>query len=168
MLVMSNVGCYSDGQCMNNLMYADDICILAPTAMQQLLDICNDYSVANDITFNPLKSVCLVFRHAKDKLFCPRVHICSAQLEYVYDAKYLGFMFCENKKDDCDMLKQLRTLYAKSNKIIRTFSHCTIDVKLLLIKSCCTSIYCGYMWSDYKETTYNKLRVALIMCIDEY
>ena len=60
LLVMSNVGCYIDGQCMNHLMYADDIFILAPTAiaMQQLLDICNDYGVANDITFNPLKSVC--------------------------------------------------------------------------------------------------------------
>ena len=58
------------------------------------------------------------------------------------------------------MLRQLRTLYAKSNKIIRTFSHCTIDVKLLLIKSYCTSFYCGYVWSDYKKTTYNKLRVA--------
>ena len=62
--------------------------------------------------------------------------------------------------DDCDILMQLLTLYAKSNKIIRTFSHSTIDVKLLLIKSYCTSIYCGYMWSDYKKTTYSKLRVA--------
>ena len=86
LLVMSNVGCYIDGQCMNHLMYADDICILAPTAiaMQQLLDICNDYGVANDITFNPLKSVCLVFRPAKYKLFCPRVHIGNAQLGYIF------------------------------------------------------------------------------------
>ena len=58
----SKVGCYIDGQCMNHVMYADDICLLAPTAiaMQQLLGICNDYSVANDIIFNPLKSLCLV------------------------------------------------------------------------------------------------------------
>ena len=58
------------------------------------------------------------------------------------------------------MLRQLLTLYAKSNNIIRTFSHCTIDAKLLLIKSYYTSFYCGYMWSDYKKTTYSKLRVA--------
>ena len=113
--------------------------------------------VANDITFNPLKSVCLVFRLAKYKLFCPSVHIGRTQLKYVYDAKYLGFMFCENIKDDCDMLRQLCTLYAKSNKITRTLSHCTIDVKLLLIKSYCTFFYCGYMLSDYKKTTYSKL-----------
>ena len=97
---MSNVGCYIDGQCINHLMYADNICLLAPTdiAMQQLLDICNDYGVANDITFNHLKSVCLVFRPATYYLFCPRVHIGNAQLEYVYDAKYLGFMFVKIKR----------------------------------------------------------------------
>ena len=74
---MSNVGCYIDGQCMNHVMYADDICLFAPTAiaMQQLLEICNDYGVDNDITFNPLKAVCSVFRPAKYKLFCPRVRI---------------------------------------------------------------------------------------------
>ena len=88
------------------------------------------------------------------------MHIGNAQLEYVYDAKYSGFMFCENNKNDCDMLRQLRTLYAESNKSIRTFSHCTVDVKLLLIKSYRTYFYCGYMWSDYKKTTYSKLRVA--------
>ena len=76
---------------MNHLMYADDICLLAPTAMamQQLLGICNDYDVANDITFNALMSLCLVFRLAQYKLFCPRGHIDNAQIEYVYDAKYL-------------------------------------------------------------------------------
>ena len=88
--------------------------------MQQLLDICNDYGVANDITFNPLKSVCLVFRPAKYKLFCPRVHIGSAQLEYVYDARYLGVMFCENKKDDCDMLSNY-VLYMQN--LIRLYVH---------------------------------------------
>ena len=49
---MSYVGCYIDGQCINHLMYADNICLLALTAIavKQLLDICNEYGVANDIT----------------------------------------------------------------------------------------------------------------------
>ena len=85
---------------------------------------------------------------AKYKLFCPRVHIGNAQLEYVYDAKYLSFMFCENKKNVCDMFRQLPTLNAKSNKIIRTL----IDVKLLLIKSYCISFFvdiCGQITRFY-------------------
>ena len=52
----------------------------------------------------------------------------------------------------------LRSLYAKSNNIIRIFNHCTVDVKLLLIEKNCTSIYCGYPWSDYKFMTFSKLR----------
>ena len=40
------------------------------------------------------------------------------------------------------------------------FHYCTVDVKLLLIKSYCTSFYCGYLWSDYKASTFSKLRVA--------
>ena len=81
---------------------------------------------------------------------------------YVNTVKYLGFVFCENKKDAEDMLRQLRTLYAKSNKVIRMFNHCTVVVKLLLIKSYCTSFYFGYLlvWSDYKSMTFSKLRVA--------
>ena len=64
------------------------------------------------------------------------------------------------KKNIEDMLKQLRSLYAKSNKLIRMFNHCTVDVKLVLIKSYCTSFYCEYLWSGYKSMTFSKLKVA--------
>ena len=42
--------------CINHVMYADDICLLAPSAsaMQSLLD--------NDILFNPIKSVYTIFK----------------------------------------------------------------------------------------------------------
>ena len=44
---------------MNHIMYADDICVMAPTAiaLQKLLDVCFEYSIANDLLFNPVKSV---------------------------------------------------------------------------------------------------------------
>ena len=40
-------------------MYADDICLLAPTvsAMQHLLDVCYDYGVEHDIASNLFHSV---------------------------------------------------------------------------------------------------------------
>ena len=46
-------------------MYADDICLLAPTAsaMQHLLNVCYDYGVEHDIVLNPTKSVCTIFKH---------------------------------------------------------------------------------------------------------
>ena len=66
-------------------------------------------------------------------------------LEYISQTKYLGFMFNTNAQDDEDMLRQMRTLYIRSNKLLRTFHYCSTDVKLELFKSYCTSFYCCYL-----------------------
>ena len=46
---------------MNHVIYADDICLLAPSGLQQMLDVCLNFSICNDIIFNPVKSVCIAF-----------------------------------------------------------------------------------------------------------
>ena len=60
----SYAGCYINDTCINHIMFADDICLMAHigTAMQNLLDICHNYGTANDIVFNPMKSVCIVYK----------------------------------------------------------------------------------------------------------
>ena len=90
---------------------------------------------------------------------------CTAQLygniiDYVEKTKYLGYMFTNDRQDDVEMLRQLRLLYMRSNKIIRMFYFCTIDVKLELFRSFCTSFYCCFLWTGYKKSTFNRLRVA--------
>ena len=161
-LSLCNAGCHIDDQCMNHLMYADAICVMAPTAiaLQRLLDVCYEYGITTDLIYNPLKSVCMVFKPRRFKLYYQTVDIGDECLKYVDTFKYLGFVFSENKKDDADMLRPLRSLYDKANRITRMFHYCTVDVKLLLIKSYCTPFYCGYLSSDYKASTFNKLRVA--------
>ena len=54
----------------------------------------------------------------------------------------------------------MRTLYIRSNKLLRTFHYCSTDVKLELLKSYCTSFYCCYLWTAYKKSTFDRLRVA--------
>ena len=58
------------------------------------------------------------------------------------------------------MLRQMRLMYAKSNKLLRTFSHCSTDVKINLYQSYCTALCCPYLWNDYKKSTFSKIRVA--------
>ena len=50
--------------------------------------------------------------------------------------------------------------YIRSNKLLRTFHYCSSDVKLELFKSYCTSFYCCYLWTAYKKSTFDRLRVA--------
>ena len=159
-LAMCTSGCYIDDQCMNHVMYADAICLLAPSAigMQRMLDVCLDFSIRNDIKFNPIKSVCIVFKPKSSKLYCLNVKLDCDTLEYISCTKYLGFTFNMNSQDDD--LRHMRTLYIRSNKLLRTFHYCTIDGKLELIRSFCMPFYCCYLWTSYKKSTFDKLRVA--------
>ena len=46
-LVESKARCSIDNLCMNHVMYADDICFMAPSpaALQKLINLCYDFSV---------------------------------------------------------------------------------------------------------------------------
>ena len=150
----------------NHVIYADDLCIMSasPARLQTLIDICYNYSVQNSLTFNPTKSVCVVFKPKNFKLYCPPMVLNAAPLPYVDSVKYLGFMFTNlvrefHSKDDVDMQRQLRTLYACSNTILRQFAKCHESVKLVLFSSFC-SCCCSYLWLDMTKHSDRKLRVA--------
>ena len=161
-LTQCKAGCHLNETVTNHVMYADDICLMAPSAMalQKMLNLCYEFSLSNDIIFNPIKSQCMVFKPNRFKLYCPAVYLNGNIIDYVEKTKYLGYMFTNDKQDDVEMLRQLRLLYMRSNKIIRMFYFCTIDVKLELFRSFCTSFYCCYLWTGYKKSTFNRLRVA--------
>ena len=121
---------------------------------------CYDYSNDNDILFNPIKLVCNIFKPKAYQLYLPSVPIGSVALKYVAESKYLGDCFCESNQDDNDILRQIKTVYVKSNTVLRTFSHCLTDVKVTLFQSYYTALYCPFLWSDYMKSTFRKFRVA--------
>ena len=132
----------------------------SPAALQKLINICYDFSLQNNLTFNSSKSFCMVFKPRLYKLSCPTFYMNNEKLDYTDSIKYLGFTFSSDKKDDNDMLRQMRTLYTKSNRLLRLFHCCSIDVKLALFRSYCTCFYCPFLWTHYKKSTHSKLSVA--------
>ena len=82
------------------------------------------------------------------------------KLSRIHETKYLGCFLSDDQSDDVEIYKQIRTLYTRSNKLLRMFSYCTIDVKKELFRSYCSSLYCCALWSDYRKATYRKLTVA--------
>ena len=78
--------------------------------MQNLLHVCHNYGTTNDILFNPLKSVCIVYKPKYYKLFCPSVNIGSEPLRFANETKYLGFTLCNLNKDDKDIIRQMRSV----------------------------------------------------------
>ena len=101
-------------------MYANDICSIAPNpaAPQKLINIGCDFSVQNILYFNSSKSYCMVFQPRLYKLSCPTFYINIKRLDYTDSIKYLGFTFSSDKKDDNDMVRQMKILYTTSNRLL--------------------------------------------------
>ena len=72
----SGIGC-NVGTCVNHFFYADDLCLLAPTAMtlQKIINICYDYGAEHGIVFNAKKSYCVVFKPKRYKPNRPTVSL---------------------------------------------------------------------------------------------
>ena len=84
--------------------------------------------------------------------------ISSDHIPYTDSIKYLGFTFASSHKDDNDILRQMRMLYERSNRLVRLFHSCNRDVLLELGRSFVdhfTVVTCGH-------TTKNQLLVANI------
>ena len=121
--------------------------------------------------FNPIESICVIFKSKSNKLYCPTISLDCDILVYSAYTKYLGFTFSMNVQEDDDMLRLMRTLYIRSNKLLRTFYHYSIGVKLEIFRSFCTSYWkysevfvprllWVFLWTAYKKSTFIKLRVA--------
>ena len=129
-------------------------------ALQELLNICHRYSITADLNFNALKSFCVAFTPKSFKLSFPKLYINTALIPYTDSLKYLGFIFTSSHKDDSDMLRQMRMLYARSNRLVRLFYSCSRNVLIELGRSFCGSFYCSYLWTHYNKASFSKIRVA--------
>ena len=127
-LALCKAGCYINEQCVNHVIYADDICLLAPSAIgqQQMLDVCFNFSICNDIIFNPVKSVCVACQPKKNKLFCPNVTLDSNVLEYIgntchvnniFRTRCLSPMYCVNLAETSHTHRSIINVYLKHSII---------------------------------------------------
>ena len=60
----------------------------------------------------------------------------SQVLKQADSVKYLGFTFSSDRKDDDDILHQLRILYTKSNRLLCLFHHCSVDETIESVINC--------------------------------
>ena len=83
------IGCHIIDIFIACIVYADDICLLAPSrsALQLLLTTCENYGFTWCLSYNPLKSKVMIF--GKSRHVAP-LHMYGNDLEIVDEYKYLG------------------------------------------------------------------------------
>ena len=87
-----------------------------------------------NLNFNATKSFCVAFTPKHYKLSLPPLFMNSLPIMYTDSIKYLGFIFTSNNCDDADILKQMRMLYCRSNRLVRLFNKCSKPVLLELCR----------------------------------
>ena len=156
-------GCMVGDMMLNHLMYADDLVIFSPSAsgLRDLLSICSKYGVSHDIKYNPKKSVCMIVRgHNRVSEAKPVFLLNEVRLECVDTVKYLGQIITDDWMDDADIQRQKRKIYAQGNTLIRKFYMCSLNVKIQLFRSYCTSFYCSHLWWNHKQSVMKRLVIA--------
>ena len=144
-------------------MYADDLVLISPSTygLCKLIAECEKFGLEFDIKFNSNKSAIMFFLpKSMTNINLPVFKINDEHIKVVSDYLYLGHIICNDLSDDLDILKQRRKLFVQGNTILRKFSMCTIDVKLTLFQSYCSSMYLPQLWTKYKQAIINKLYIA--------
>jgi hypothetical protein len=169
-----HIGCFRGDVCINHLFYADDAVLLAPSpsALQNLLNICEQFALEFEMVYNTKKTVCMVILPKKfTKLRVPYIYLYGKPLRQVAEQKYLGVFISSKQSDTRDLKRQMCAIYARGNMLIQKFRKCSTDVKIQIFKSYC-NVYCGQLWSKYPDYAYRSVKVAYnnicrsLFCID--
>lgn len=157
-----HVGCHIDGVCVNNLSYADDMVLLSASVcgLRTLLMICEEYALSHGLKYNVAKSQYLVFEAGtKRPQSVPPIQLYGVPLVRVEQFKYLGHLITTDLKDNADIERERRALSIRANMLARRFARCSIEVKLILFKAFCTSLYTCSLWASYTQRSYGTIRV---------
>jgi hypothetical protein len=156
-------GCINGLLLLNHLMYAEDLVIFMPYSggLQMFLKICSEYGLESDARYNGIKSMVMIIRskYDKDTVF-PNFVLTDIPLSITAEVKYLGHFMTDDFRDDMDINRQCRKLYAQGNTLLRKFHMCTADVKVGLFRTFCTPLYTAQIWWNYRMYSIRKLNVA--------
>ena len=72
----------------------------------------------------------------------------------------MGHILTNNGSDDLDIGRQRKKIYAQGNSILRKFYMCSLEVKVMLFKSYCTSLYTAHLWTNYSNKALNDFYIA--------
>ena len=133
----SGVGCYFIDMFIGALLFADDLCLIAPTrgAMQILLGICQEFCTEFGLTFNPKKSKAMFF--GKGQLSpCP-LYLNNEPIQFVSEWRYLGLFLQSGKNVTFSPNTDLRNFYASFNSLFNAYARPSETVLMQLLYSTC-------------------------------
>ena len=138
----SGVGCHILDNFIACILYADDVCLLAPSrkAMQKLLNICYNYAFSWCIMYNEKKSKLMYFGKRFETFSCSPIFLNGVKLDFVNEWKYLGVLVKSDTRFSCSAKKSRCAFYRSSNSILSVLSGPSEVVQMKLLYNICVPI----------------------------
>ena len=139
----ANVGCHIYGILLAMILFADDLCLLAPTrrALDKMIQACAKYCKEFGLTFNTSKSKILVFSKKEvDNQSLAPILLNGREIEYVNSITYLGTTIVNKKGISFSSTNDLSKFYRASNSLLRAVNKPSEEVMMQLLYSCCIPI----------------------------
>ena len=136
----SGIGCHIRDVFLSILLYADDMCLSAPSlgGLQKLLSLVGKYCHDWDIMLNPKKSKNMQFGKKANSL--PPLLLNGKSLEWVEKWSYLGVTLSSHKQFNSCISNKLKSFYRSDNAILRIEGRSNELVMLQLLESHCISV----------------------------
>ena len=81
-------------------------------------------------------------------------------IKFLNSAKYLGVLITNGLFDDLDINRHLCYLYCVGNTLRLKFHNCSSQVKNVLFRSYCMSMYSVHLWCKFKIIRLNHVCIA--------
>ena len=139
----SKIGCHLYKMYVAIILFADDICLLAParSTLQRLIDKCADFCEKIGLSFNPQKSKVLVFSKKKvDFSALAPISIGSNAVEYVASIVYLGVTITSSHGIGFSAANDIRTYHRAANSILSALKKPSEEILMHLLYTNCVPV----------------------------
>ena len=142
------VGCRVGRHFFGALCYADDITLCAPsvTGLRQMLKLCEEFGDKFSVTYNPLKTVCVLFSRNRRKPPPPSVHLKGSLLQWKDQVKHLGNYFESNLRECRDVRMKKSDIIQRTNSVVVTLGRSKLEVIRKVFNSQCAHFYGTEAW----------------------
>lgn len=146
-LEKSGYGCEINGEYYGSLGYADDLALIAASKyhLLEMLKICSKFANEVDLTFNPSKSVYMVFGNNKTDAD-ETIIFNDVTVKSVSSTKYLGHWISSKPVCCYDYKPALGEYAGRVNSLCSSFSFIPYDIKYTLCQILCQTLYGCEIW----------------------
>ena len=146
-LEQSGVGCHIDEHFVGALAYADDVTLVAPSrsGIRTLINVCEQFSLDYEITFNGTKSQLLLFKGIFSNVSVCGFHVNGQYVEVSKCTMHLGHSV--SSSDRTEIVKYAKSSFCSNFNIFRAdFCHISSRLINILFQKYCCVFYGSPLW----------------------